>query len=50
MRIPLLDQFDGLKWEIIDLDSKQQPGASSRQRFTEIIMTRLSQSLTLSEL
>jgi len=34
MRIP----FDGLKWEIIDLDSRQQSGDSFRQSFTEVVM------------
>lgn len=27
---PLLDQLDGLKWEIIDLDTKQHPTDSHR--------------------
>jgi type I restriction enzyme, R subunit len=35
---PLLDQLDGLKWEIIDLDSKQHPGDTFRETFTEVVM------------
>jgi len=35
---PLLDQLDGLKWEIIDLDTKQHPTDSYRQSFTEVVM------------
>jgi type I restriction enzyme R subunit len=35
---PLLDQLDGLKWEILDLDGKQHPGDSHRQSFTEVVM------------
>ncbi|MBI5582387.1 MAG: type I restriction endonuclease subunit R [Deltaproteobacteria bacterium] len=35
---PLLDQLSGLGWEIIDLDSKQHPGDSFRQSFTEVVM------------
>jgi len=27
---PLLDQLDGLDWEIIDLDNKQNPGDTFR--------------------
>jgi len=34
----LLDQLDGLDWEIIDLDSKQHPGDSFRERFTGNIL------------
>jgi type I restriction enzyme R subunit len=35
---PLLDQLDGLDWEIIDLDSKQHPADSHRESFTEVVM------------
>jgi type I restriction enzyme R subunit len=35
---PLLDQLAGLKWEIIDLDNKQNPGDSFRQSFTEVVI------------
>ncbi|MDL1163979.1 HsdR family type I site-specific deoxyribonuclease [Yersinia pestis] len=35
---PLLNQLSGLKWEIIDLDSSQQPTHSYRQNFTEVVM------------
>jgi type I restriction enzyme R subunit len=35
---PLLDQLEGLGWEIIDLDSKQHPEDSYRQSFTEVVM------------
>lgn len=35
---PLLDQLHGLKWEILDLDSKQRPEESHRANFTEVVM------------
>jgi type I restriction enzyme R subunit len=35
---PLLDQLAGLGWEIIDLDTKQYPGHSLREDFTEVVM------------
>src|SRR5664280_368146 len=35
---PFLDQIAGLDWEIIGLDSKQHPGDSYRQTFTEVVM------------
>ena len=35
---PFLDQLSGLGWEIIDLDSKQHPGATFRDTFTEVVM------------
>ena len=35
---PLLDQLQGLDWEIIDLDNKQHPADSHRQNFTEVVM------------
>jgi len=38
---PLLDQLDGLSWEVIDLDSKQRPGDSFRESFTEVVMLKV---------
>jgi type I restriction enzyme R subunit len=38
VEIPLLDQLDGLDWDIIDLDNKQHPKDSHRQSFTEVVM------------
>lgn len=35
---PFLDQLASLNWEIIDLDSKQHPGDTFRQTFTEVVM------------
>jgi type I restriction enzyme R subunit len=35
---PLLDQLDGLGWEVIDLDNTQTPAQSLRQSFTEVIL------------
>ncbi|MBC2744941.1 MAG: type I restriction endonuclease subunit R [Desulfosarcina sp.] len=35
---PLLDQLDGLGWEIIDLDNKQHPADTFRETFTEVMM------------
>jgi type I restriction enzyme R subunit len=35
---PLLDQLAGLQWEVIDLDSKQLPGDTFRQNFTQVVM------------
>jgi type I restriction enzyme R subunit len=35
---PLLDQLAGLHWQVIDLDSKQQPSDTFRENFTEVVM------------
>ena len=35
---PLLDQLAGLQWQVIDLDSKQHPGDTFRESFTEVVM------------
>ena len=35
---PLLDQLIGLGWQVLDLDSKQQPGDTFRESFTEVVM------------
>ncbi|MEQ1841204.1 MAG: type I restriction endonuclease, partial [Verrucomicrobiales bacterium] len=35
---PLLDQLEGLGWEILDLDAKQPPSASHRSTYTEVVM------------
>ena len=36
---PLLEQLDGLCWDIIDLtDKKQEPGDTLRESFTEVVM------------
>ncbi|KAF5409875.1 MAG: hypothetical protein C5S43_05850 [Candidatus Methanocomedens sp.] len=35
---PLLNQLDGLGWDIIDLDNIQHPSDSHRQSFTEVVM------------
>lgn len=35
---PLLDQLDGLDWEILDLYSKQHPGDTFRATFTEVVV------------
>ena len=36
---PLLDQLNGLGWEIIDLtDEKQKPSDTFRENFTEVVM------------
>ena len=35
---PLLDQFVGLDWEILDLDNKQHPGDTFRETFTGVVM------------
>lgn len=35
---PLLDQLQGLGWEIIDLDVVQRPGDTFRESFTEVVM------------
>src|SRR5271165_3502364 len=35
---PLLDQLAGLQWKVIDLDSKQTPGDTFRDSFTEVVM------------
>ena len=39
---PLLEQLDGLGWEIIDLtDESQKPGDTFRENFTEVVMLRV---------
>jgi type I restriction enzyme R subunit len=35
---PLLDQLEDLQWKVIDLDSKQTPGDTFRESFTEVVM------------
>ena len=35
---PLLEQLEGLGWEIIDLDNKQLPADTYRETFTEVVM------------
>lgn len=35
---PLLDQLNGLGWDIIDLEMKQQARESMRETFTEVVM------------
>jgi len=35
---PFLDQLEGLKWEIIDCDTKQNPADTHRENFTEVVM------------
>ena len=35
---PLLEQLEGLGWEIIGLDDKQLPADSHRETFTEVVM------------
>src|SRR5271166_2432844 len=35
---PFLDQLAGLQWQVIDLDSKQHPGDTFRDSYTEVVM------------
>jgi len=35
---PMLDQLDGLGWDVLDLDNKQHPVDSFRESFTEVVM------------
>ena len=35
---PLLDQLDGLGWEVIDLEMKQEPKQSCRASFDEVVI------------
>src|SRR6266704_6722354 len=35
---PLLDQLDSLGWDVLDCDSKQYPGDTLRESFTEVVM------------
>jgi type I restriction enzyme R subunit len=35
---PLLDQLQGLGWEVLDLDNKQRPADSFRGNFAEVVM------------
>jgi len=38
---PLLNQLDGLKWEIIDLEAKQHPKDSLRTSLTEVVILQV---------
>lgn len=35
---PFLDQLEGLGWTVIDCDTRQQPGDTYRESFTEVVM------------
>jgi type I restriction enzyme R subunit len=35
---PFLDQLESLGWEVLDCDSKQHPGQTYRESFTEVVM------------
>lgn len=35
---PFLAQLDGLKWKVLDCDTKQRPGDTFRESFTEVVM------------
>jgi type I restriction enzyme R subunit len=35
---PLLDQLDGLGWDVIDCDMKQSPGDTFRESFNEVLL------------
>jgi type I restriction enzyme R subunit len=35
---PFLEQLIGLGWQVLDLDSRQQPGDTFRDSFTEVVM------------
>jgi type I restriction enzyme R subunit len=35
---PFLDQLEGLRWKVIDCDTKQLPSHSFRENFTEVVM------------
>lgn len=43
---PLFDQLCGLGCEIIDLDSKQHPGDTFRETFTEVVMLPILRAQT----
>ncbi|HKK19421.1 MAG TPA: hypothetical protein VJ952_12150 [Opitutales bacterium] len=38
VELPLLEQLEGLGWEILDLPSEQKPQDSCRETFTESVM------------
>ena len=38
VELPLLEQLEGLGWEVIDLEMVQQPKESFRASFTEVVM------------
>ena len=45
VELPLLEQLDGLGWDIIDLiDNKQQPADTGRENFTEVILPQVLRS------
>ena len=35
---PFLEQLEGLKWKVLDCDSKQTPVQTFRESFTEVVM------------
>lgn len=35
---PLLDQLDGLQWEVLDLNKTQTPQETFRESFTDVVM------------
>src|SRR5947208_3405831 len=35
---PFLSQLDGLGWQVLDCDSKQNPGDTFRENFTQVFM------------
>ncbi len=35
---PFVDQLGGLKWKVLDFDSKQRPAQTFRESFTEVVM------------
>ena len=35
---PFLDQLCSLGWQVLDCDSKQHPGGTFREKFTEVVM------------
>ena len=45
VELPLLEQLDGLGWDIIDLtDKKQLPADTGRENFTEVILPQMLRS------
>ena len=45
VELPLLEQLDGLGWDIIDLtDKKQLPADTGRENFTEVILPQVLRS------
>ena len=47
---PLLDQLAELKWEVLDLEMKQEPKQSFRKSFDEVVLEQVTREQVSSSL